>query len=144
MNQHIHPFQSVRFTLLALLAGVLVLTLVVVGTGSFQLVAAAERELWHGRQEAIARSAGQTVGDFLHTTGEVLLALSAADAKHLAGESELTSALLAGSVRSQCSMVSPSFGVGNIPVLRVTVWPGSGENSTSKDLDAGTGGELKS
>lgn len=95
MAQRPTPLQSVRFTLLALLAAVLILTLVVVGSGSYQLVAVAERELWHQRQEAVARSAGQTVGDFLSTAGEALTALGAVDAAQLAADSALPAALLA-------------------------------------------------
>lgn len=95
MNRRPSSFQSVRFTLLALLAAVLVLTLVVVGFGSYRLVATAEQELWHARQEAVAQSAGQTVGDFLRSTGAVLPALGAVDAELLAGDAALPDALLA-------------------------------------------------
>ncbi len=63
---------SLRWRLVALLGGILLITLLVIGTGVFLFISANEQQAWQGRQGEAARYAGERVAAFMRLVQDSL------------------------------------------------------------------------
>ncbi len=70
------PRQSLRWRLLTLLGGMLLITLLVIGTAVFSFILENEQHTWQGRQEEAARYAAETVAAFIQRTQNSLILVS--------------------------------------------------------------------
>ncbi len=86
--------QSLRRRLLALLAAVLLATLLIIGAGVSYFVFLTEREAWQGRQEEAARNAVQTVVTFIQRIEDSLTLVGLLDRDYLAAEPQVMRDLL--------------------------------------------------
>ena len=86
--------QSLRRRLLALLAAVLLVTLLIIGAGVSYFVFLTEREAWQGRQEEAARNAVQTVVTFIQRIEDSLTLVGLLDRDYLAAEPQVMRDLL--------------------------------------------------
>jgi len=85
---------SLRWRLLALLAGMLLITLIIIGASVYYFILQNERRSWEGRQGEAARFAAETVAAFIQRTREKLVMVSLFDPEIMTTDPDLLKNIL--------------------------------------------------
>jgi GAF domain-containing protein/HAMP domain-containing protein len=85
---------SVRWRLIALLGGMLLITLLVIGTSVFLFISANEQRAWKGRQEEAAHYAGERIAAFMRLVQDSLSVVGLGQSDILGRDSQVLSEVL--------------------------------------------------
>ncbi len=85
---------SVRWRLIALLGGMLLITLLVIGASVFLFISANERQAWQGRQEEAAQYAGERIAAFMRPVQDALSLVGLGQSDILGRDSQVLSDVL--------------------------------------------------
>jgi len=93
-HQPLKRRHSLRWRLLALLAGMLLITLIIIGASVYFFILENERRSWEGRQGEAARFAAETVAAFIQRTQDKLVTVSLLDPETLVANPNLLKNIL--------------------------------------------------
>ncbi len=94
MPAHLSHRQSLRWRLLALLGGMLLVTLLVIGAGVFFFISQNETRTWQERQGESARHAAETVATFIKRMQDMLIIVGSFEPKILIEEPQVMETLI--------------------------------------------------